>query len=470
MDISKICFNCMRGEVDDEGVCKVCGKMFKDIKLSERYLPVGSFLRDKYLMGKVLGEGGFGITYIGYDINLDAQVAIKEFFPRNFASRDRGGTQVIPNEGDAETFFIKQRDKFLGEAKRLAKFRNTPAVVSVLDFFKDNGTAYLVMNYIEGVTMRSLLDYSGGKITVEETLKIIEPIMIALKEIHDSGFIHRDISPDNIMIANESNRVYLIDFGTARTSSDDEKTISVFKKSGYTPPEQLRTKGNQGPWTDIYALCATIYRCITGTKPLDVTDRLFGETLYKPSAYGIQIQPEIEKAIMKGLEIHNEDRWQSMDELYNAIYKSDAWKNAPEEEYTKVIEAVRNYKMHGAARPKIEEIYNKMSKEKEHNISQPLASERVYDDDHLEVLRVVDQYKKSSEYKSAQDKFIKEDPEYLKIIEQEKIKEIVREYKQQQNRALSTPEEKQLVADIIQIEEENATEAILSSIKDPHNV
>ena len=181
MDISKICFNCMKGEVDDQGICNCCGKQFSDIKLSERYLPVGSFLREKYLMGKVLGEGGFGITYIGYDINLDAQVAIKEFFPSNFASREKAGPNVIPHEGDAEDFFIKQRDRFLGEAKRLAKFRNTPAVVSVLDFFKDNGTAYLVMNYIDGMTLRRLLDYSDGKITVEETLKIIEPIMLALK-------------------------------------------------------------------------------------------------------------------------------------------------------------------------------------------------------------------------------------------------------------------------------------------------
>ena len=137
MDISRICFNCMKGEVDDDGVCNECGKQFSDIKLSENYLPVGSFLRDKYLMGKVLGEGGFGITYIGYDINLDAQVAIKEFFPRNYCSRARGASTVIPNEGDAEVFFDKQRDRFLDEAKRLAKFRNTPAIVSVLDFFKD---------------------------------------------------------------------------------------------------------------------------------------------------------------------------------------------------------------------------------------------------------------------------------------------------------------------------------------------
>lgn len=428
MDISKICFNCMKGEVDDQGICNCCGKQFSDIKLSERYLPVGSFLREKYLMGKVLGEGGFGITYIGYDINLDAQVAIKEFFPSNFASREKAGPNVIPHEGDAEDFFIKQRDRFLGEAKRLAKFRNTPAVVSVLDFFKDNGTAYLVMNYIDGMTLRRLLDYSDGRITVEETLKIIEPIMLALKEIHDSGFIHRDISPDNIMISNENNRVYLIDFGTARTnSSESEKTISVFKKSGYTPPEQLRTKGNQGPWTDIYALCATIYRCIVGAKPLDVTDRLFGDVLHKPSEYGIKIAPAIEDAIMKGLEIHNEDRFQSMDELYDAIYKTDAWKNVSTEEYTKVIEAVRNYKKQGDTKDKVKEAIKRQTNA---NASPALfVDASQYDDEHVAVMDVVRQYKESPEYKAAYERFVKEDPEYLRQLEYQKIKEVVRAYK-----------------------------------------
>ncbi len=431
MDISKICFNCMKGEVDEQGVCNYCGKQFSDIKLSEHYLPVGSFLREKYLMGRVLGEGGFGITYIGYDINLDIQVAIKEFFPRNYAGRAQGAeTMVIPNEGDAESFFIKQRDNFLGEAKRLAKFRSTPAIVSVLDFFKDNGTAYLVMNYIDGVTLRKLLDYSGGRITVEECLQILEPIMTALKEIHENGFIHRDISPDNIMVSNLSNRVYLIDFGTARANSaDEDRTISVFKKSGYTPPEQLRTKGKQGPWTDIYALCGTIYRCITGVKPLDVTDRLFGEELKRPSEYGVRIAPVIEDAIMKGLEIHNEERFQTMEALYDAIYKSDAWNMGAynREEYTKVIEAVRNYRIHGLPRPKRDNTVIKHKASAEGVEAAPIRP--VYEDEHAEVVRVVEEYKKSPEYLAARERFIKDDPEYLKIIEYQKVTEIVREFK-----------------------------------------
>lgn len=431
MDISKICFNCMNGEVDENGVCSNCGKQFSDIKLSESYLPIGSFLREKYLIGRVLGEGGFGITYIGYDINLDTQVAVKEFFPRNYASRERGdGARVIPNEGEAEEFFFKQRDRFLGEAKRLAKFRNTPAIVSVLDFFKDNGTAYLVMNYVNGMTLRNLLEFSDGRITVGEALKIIEPVMIALKEIHAEGFIHRDISPDNIMISNLSNRVYLIDFGTARENSiNEDKTVSVFKKSGYTPPEQLRTKGKQGPWTDIYALCGTIYRCIVGVKPLDVTDRLFGEELVKPSQYGIPISPQIEAAIMKGMEIHNEDRFQSIDELYNAIYHSEEWANTSDkdQEYTKVVEAVRNYKLRGNPRPKVEVMYKKMAEDRNNGVSQ--VSAPVYANEQEAIIQSVQAYKKSPEYMAAFDKFVKEDPDYLRQLELVKAREVVKNFK-----------------------------------------
>lgn len=431
MDISKICFNCMNGEVDENGVCSNCGKQFSDIKLSESYLPIGSFLREKYLIGRVLGEGGFGITYIGYDINLDTQVAVKEFFPRNYASRERGdGARVIPNEGEAEEFFFKQRDRFLGEAKRLAKFRNTPAIVSVLDFFKDNGTAYLVMNYVNGMTLRNLLEFSDGRITVGEALKIIEPVMIALKEIHAEGFIHRDISPDNIMISNLSNRVYLIDFGTARENSiNEDKTVSVFKKSGYTPPEQLRTKGKQGPWTDIYALCGTIYRCIVGVKPLDVTDRLFGEELVKPSQYGIPISPQIEAAIMKGMEIHNEDRFQSIDELYNAIYHSEEWANTSDkdQEYTKVVEAVRNYKLRGNPRPKVEVMYKKMAEDRNNGVAQMSAP--VYANEQEAIIQSVQAYKKSPEYMAAYDKFVKEDPDYLRQLELVKAREVVKNFK-----------------------------------------
>ena len=343
----------------------------------------------------------------------------------------------------------------MDEAKRLAKFRNTPAVVSVLDFFKDNGTAYLVMTYINGMTLRKLLDYSGGRITVEEALKIIEPIMLALKEIHESGFIHRDISPDNIMISDLSNRVYLIDFGTARANSTEEdKTISVFKKSGYTPPEQLRTKGKQGPWTDVYALCGTIYRCITGIKPIDVTDRLFGDELKRPSEYGIPISPQIEDAIMKGLEIHNEDRFQTMDDLYNTIYKSDAWLNASDEEYTKVIAAVRNFKIHGNPRPKIETIYKKMAENNEHA---SVVSRPVYENEQEEIIRVVEEYKKSPEYQSAYERFIKEDPTYLRQLEYQKVKETVRNFKKSREMNIS---EKEIIDDYMKRKSQNSDSTI----------
>ena len=174
-------------------------------------------------------------------------------------------------------------------------------------------------------------------------------------------------------------------------------------------------------------MCATIYRCIVGAKPLDVTDRLFGDVLHKPSEYGIKITPDIEAAIMKGLEIHNEDRFQSMDELYDAIYKTDAWKNVSTEEYTKVIEAVRNYKKQGDTKDKVKEAIKRQTNA---NASPALfVDASQYDDEHEAVRDVVRQYKESPEYKAAYDRFVKEDPEYLRQLEYQKIKEVVRAYK-----------------------------------------
>ena len=141
-------------------------------------------------------------------------------------------------------------------------FSNEEGIVCVRDFFRANNTAYIVMEYLDGMTLKKYLQ-ENGPIPANRLFPLMEPVIRSLELIHNEGVIHRDISPDNIMIANANNRVYLIDFGTARANSGDEdKTISVFKKSGYTPPEQLRTKGKQGPWTDIYALCAVLYRMI----------------------------------------------------------------------------------------------------------------------------------------------------------------------------------------------------------------
>jgi len=209
-------------------------------------------------------------------------------------------------------------DKFIYEAKRLAKFRKLDGIVSVLDYFKENNTAYIVMDYIEGITLKKYAKQQGKPLPWEQVLELMHPLIHSLGEIHKNDMIHRDISPDNIMISNDAKKLYLIDFGTAR---DLQKgTLSVYKKSFYTPLEQQSNIGKQGPWTDVYALCVTMYLCITGRSIPMATDRVLGDEVVLPSELGIAIPEQVEKALMHGLALKGEERIRSTTELDRELY------------------------------------------------------------------------------------------------------------------------------------------------------
>jgi len=317
-----ICINCMKGTLNASGVCTVCGKTDEEIKTSRRHLPLRTILRGKYLMGKVIGEGGFGITYLGYDLDLEIRVAIKEFCPRDFAGRDsQDGLTILPFDEESEEFYEKEKEKFINEAKRLAKFRREQGIVSVQDYFHENGTAYIVMEYIDGITLKAFHKMMNKNMEPEKLLDLMRPIMEGLSKLHANGIIHRDISPDNIMIDTSKQQVYLIDFGTAReVNPDEEHSLSVYKKGGYTPIEQQSRHGKQGPWTDVYALCATIYRCITGTSIPEANNRVMGDEIVRPSSMGIAISSQAEEAILNGLALKPQDRTQSITELMGELY------------------------------------------------------------------------------------------------------------------------------------------------------
>ena len=324
-----ICINCMNGIMNTSGICTTCGKTDEQIETSRRHLPLRTILRGKYLIGKVIGEGGFGITYLGYDLDLEIRVAIKEFCPRDFAGRDADDRlTILPFDKESAVFFEAEKDKFINEAKRLARFRGEQGIVSVLDYFQENGTAYIVMEYIEGVTLKAFQKMAGGTMEPEKILNLIKPVMEGLSKLHASNIIHRDISPDNIMVDTSKQKVYLIDFGTAReVSPNEEHSLSVYKKGGYTPIEQQSRHGKQGPWTDVYALCATIYRCITGTSIPEANNRIMGDEVVKPSDMGIIIHPQTEEALLRGLEVKPEERTQSMEELMAELYETDNYEN-----------------------------------------------------------------------------------------------------------------------------------------------
>lgn len=324
MKVENLCINCMREKAQTDSRCEHCG-FFAEQPIQEHHLPIFSILNGKYLVGKAIGEGGFGITYIGMDLNLEMRVAIKEYYPSGCATRDLSGNGMVhAYTGDKKDAFDVGREKFINEARTLAKCNSFPEIVGVQDFFKENMTAYIVMEYIDGMTLKEYLKSRGGCITAEETLNKMNSVIESLGEVHRLGVIHRDISPDNIMITH-NRHIKVLDFGGAREYVTlGDQSLSIVVKHGYSPPEQYGSQGKQGPWTDVYALCATMYHCITGQIPPDAMDRIYQDTLEPIRKFQPQISPEVESALLRGLNVHREKRIQNMDELYKELFLTKA--------------------------------------------------------------------------------------------------------------------------------------------------
>jgi len=280
-------------------------------------LPLGSMLYGKFRIGCLLGRGGFGTTYLAWDTNLEVRVAIKEFFPQYLAMRVPGATRVSPQTGKSGAYDqgLKQ---FLDEARNLAQFRDHACIVSVLEFFSENGTGYMVMEYLDGRTLLQYVDKSGGTVETDTAMRLLVPVADALRACHAVRLIHRDISPDNIFLTDDG-RVKLLDFGAARLAVSAESIdLSVVLKHGYAPLEQYQAKGRQGPWTDVYALCATLYRIVTGEVPPQAPDRIDNPSLTFPArAKGL---PQAVKTLIgKGMAMKVADRYQTVDELLTEL-------------------------------------------------------------------------------------------------------------------------------------------------------
>jgi serine/threonine protein kinase len=298
------------------------------------HLHPGTVLSGRYIVGTVLGFGGFGVTYKAWDSKLSTIVAIKEFYPNGLVSRVPGDTKIVVFSGEKREHFDKSLQRFLEEARNMAKFNGDPHIVNVFNFFEENSTAYIVMEFLDGTSLKQFLAQSGGKLEAQTALEVMSPIMDALARIHDQGIIHRDISPDNIFITVD-NKYKLLDFGAARFSTgDEEKTVSVVIKVGYAAPEQYRSKSKQGNYTDIYSIGATLYHLITGVKPEESVDRQIEDTLKKPSELGISIGSNLEKSIMKAMAIKPELRFQKIAEFKDAVY-NDRTVDYPEVELKK---------------------------------------------------------------------------------------------------------------------------------------
>ena len=292
----------------------------------------GTRLIGRYTVEGVLGQGGFGITYLGMDELHKKKVAIKEFFPQGIVTRniEYEDTVTVTLVGEKENY-DKGKERFLKEAQTMAMFSKDKGIVKALDFFEINNTAYIVMEYLEGVTLKQYLR-ENKRIAAEDLVELLVPLIEALDEIHSQGLIHRDISPDNIMVLPDG-RIKLMDFGAARDYTEfGEKSLSIVLKPGYAPPEQYQTHGVQGPWTDIYALCATMYKCITGENPPDAIDRLVDDHLKKISTFGITVSPQIEEAIIKGMSVAAKDRYQNVGDFCEDLYGGYEENSEPEAE------------------------------------------------------------------------------------------------------------------------------------------
>jgi len=311
------CPHCLRPATGK--FCRKCGGKI-DYESKQGQLPLGTTLKGTqgrtYQLGAVRGQGGFGITYVAKELNREKRVAIKEYYPTYCAGRT-AANEVEPLPGK-EKEYLEGKDAFTREAQMLSSVDSLEAVVSIFDYFEANGTLYLVMEYVEGKSLRELVE-EEGRIAPEKILPLLEDLFAELHMLHQSGMIHRDISPDNlIMMAN--GKIKLLDFGSAR-QMDANRDMTMLLKEGFSPVEQYQHRG-QGSWTDVYALAATIYYCLTGCIPDGVLDRLKEDPLMRPSALGVCLTHEQEKALMKALAVHVSARTQDIKTFHNELYRT----------------------------------------------------------------------------------------------------------------------------------------------------
>ena len=309
-------------EPDPGHPCRHCGWQ-RGLDNQSPGLPLGTRLHGTYRIGRVLGHGGFGITYLAWDENLELKLAIKEYLPLHLAGRDGDRATVSVRPGEAREQFDHGLTGFLNEARALARFDQHPGIVGVKGFFRAHGTGYMVMEYVPGITLETYLERRGGRIPFADALALLMPVMDALRTVHQVDLLHRDIAPDNIYITT-GGQVKLLDFGAARQAlRDQSQSLSMIFKPGYAPWEQCHKGGRQGPWTDCYALAATLYHAITGQRPPESPDRMEQDELVAPSRLGIALPAAAEAVLMQALAVKAKDRIQDMVTLQKGLQGKD---------------------------------------------------------------------------------------------------------------------------------------------------
>lgn len=312
------CPSCFREYDTDYGICPHCGFSVEGQQTENYCLLMGTEIADRYIIGGMLGLGGFGITYRAWDKKLETIVAIKEYFPSGMVNRLPGSTEVmlVASKRRGEVQYGKER--FLDEARNLARFNTHPNIVNVSDYFEANHTAYIVMEFLDGSTLGKTVRDRGKPLPPEQCCGIARDICEALHALHASNILHRDVSPDNIFLC-KNGSVKLIDFGAARFAETTDSKLTIVVKPGFAPPEQYERVNRQGPWTDIYALGATLYYALTGHRPLESTNRKIQDELLEPSAVNPNVPENVSTVVMRAMAIDIPYRYQSIDEFKQAL-------------------------------------------------------------------------------------------------------------------------------------------------------
>lgn len=314
------CPSCFQEYDTEYGMCPHCGFSVEGGQTESCCLLMGTEINDRYVIGGMLGLGGFGITYRAWDKKLETVVAVKEYFPTGMVNRMPGDTEVmlVASKRQREVQYGKER--FLDEARNLAYFNTHPNIVNVSDYFEANHTAYIVMEYLDGKTLGKTVRDQGRPLPPEQCCDIAHGVCEALRALHAKNVLHRDVSPDNIFIC-KNGTVKLIDFGAARFAESKDTRLTIVVKPGFAPPEQYDRINRQGPWTDIYALGGTLYYALTGHRPLESTNRKIQDELLEPSAVNPNIPENISTVVTRAMAIDPQYRYQSVDEFEKALLR-----------------------------------------------------------------------------------------------------------------------------------------------------
>lgn len=314
----KLCMGCMNQMDEKLTVCPHCGFNEAALRQESYYLKPGTIIGGKYIVGKALSYGGYTVTYIGMDAEKNRKVMIKEYLPSDFSTRSEGDTEVTIYSGDACEQFEQGLTTFLNEANRIGQLHNTQGIMRVYDCVAENDTGYVISEYLEGKTLKQIME-EGKRFPVQEAKEFVCRILEGLRQVHPLNIIHCDISPETILVTN-TGEIKLLDFGATRyVTTANSKSLAIILKQGFAPEEQYRSRGERGPWTDVYALGAVMYYMITGVVPVESVDRALMDELKEPSKLGIQIPPNIENALMNALNVYQKDRTPSAEIFYQEL-------------------------------------------------------------------------------------------------------------------------------------------------------